>query len=308
MADIWRDAPGSRSSTSIIKKLVVSFGVGVLSVGLAWAGAGVVPVDKFVGRDQKKVRSATASGNSNDKLVGIEVAEAAQGESFEAAALEPLQAGQLYAGSAKVSLYPRPEDYVSPPSRMQHGSRDQEQVRNHDPERKRRLRDRNSRSRLQGALGRKPQLPLYGRLRHRSGQLDHRLGRGIRTLGPIHRHAGLQGDTVVLTLIDAVYWEAHLNNLCPGDPCGLIDIAQQLSEETGLPATSFIFASTHSHTAMDFIGGWGGVPDWYMQQATDSLKASALQALASMEPAVLEAGESIVRERNGERRRVLPFC
>jgi hypothetical protein len=111
-----------------------------------------------------------------------------------------------------------------------------------------------------------------------------------------------QGDTLVLTLIDAIYWEAHYASMCPGDPCGFIDIANQLAEQTGLPPKSFVFASTHSHTSMDFIGGWGAVPDWYMQQATESLKAAVVHALNSMQPAVLEAGESIVRERNGERR------
>jgi hypothetical protein len=111
-----------------------------------------------------------------------------------------------------------------------------------------------------------------------------------------------QGHTLVMTLIDAVYWEAHYNSMCPKDPCGFLDLADQLAAETGLPAESFVFFSTHSHTAMDFIGGWGAVPDWYMQQATDSLKASVVHALNSMQPAVLEAGETILRERNGERR------
>jgi hypothetical protein len=111
-----------------------------------------------------------------------------------------------------------------------------------------------------------------------------------------------QGDALVLTLIDAVYWEAFYSNMCPRDPCGFLDLADQLAAETGLKPESFVFASTHSHTAMDFIGGWGGVPDWYMQQATDSIKASATHALNSMEPAILETGETILRTRNGERR------
>jgi hypothetical protein len=107
-------------------------------------------------------------------------------------------------------------------------------------------------------------------------------------------------ETVVLTLIDAVYWEAYYNNMCDG--CGFLELADKLAAETGLKPESFVFASTHSHTSPDFIGGWGGVPTWYMEQATASLETSVKQALASMEPAVLEAGEVIARQFNGERR------
>ena len=42
---------------------------------------------------------------------------------------------------------------------------------------------------------------------------------------------------------------------------------------------------------LDFIGGWGGVPDWYMRQVTDALKQSATEAVQSERPAVLEDGE-----------------
>jgi hypothetical protein len=296
----WKDAPGvspAERHRSTARKLLTSFLVGLLSVGVAWAGTGLMPVN-----DSAPESAAT----STTDYVGIDESSSATktvSTSRKAllAELPALQAGQLYAGAAKVSLYPRPDDYRAgyPDARWE---RDQEKCETFSP----------SQAGVEAAA------THVADFRVKWPENPDCLYMGGYGIGPMHsitswdEEFGLwsrsiamqdsQGDTVVLTLIDAVYWEAHYNSLCPGDPCGFIDIANQLAEQTGLPAKSFIFASTHSHTSMDFIGGWGAVPDWYMQQATESLKASVIHSLNSMQPAVLEAGESILRERNGERR------
>ena len=302
MANDWKDAPGVSPSLrrkATLKKLLVSTIVGALSMGVAWAGAGLVPVDDFVGRSHEQ-KEARTKGTTNG-FTGIETRSGGEGLAVSDAALEPLEGAQIYAGAAKVSLYPRPEDYQTtfPGATWE---RDQEKCETLAPnetavsETATHVADfrvrwtENPNCLYMGGYGIGPMNSIT--------EWDEEYGLWSRSIAM----QDAAGKTVVLTLIDAVYWEAHFNNLCPGDPCGFIDLANQLAAETGLPAESFIFASTHSHTSMDFIGGWGAVPDWYMQQATDSLKASATQALASMEPAVLEAGESIVRERNGERR------
>ena len=297
----WKDAPGQSPSTrrrATARKLLTSFLVGLLSVGVAWAGTGLMPTGATAPGER-------ATGHHEKKFIGLDASSTAteaqtSSTQADAAPLPPLQAGQIYAGAAKISLRPRPEDYqaVYPGARWEH---DQTKCETFTP----------SQSAIEGLMH-------VADFRVRWPENPDCLYMGGYGLGPMNSITswdddyGLwarsiamqdaQGDTLVLTLIDAIYWEAHLNSLCPSDPCGFLDLAQQLSAQTGLPAKSFMFASTHSHTSMDFIGGWGAVPDWYMQQATDSLKTAVLDALASLQPAVLENGETIVRERNGERR------
>jgi hypothetical protein len=284
MSDMWKSAPGaSRSARSIVRKLAGSFLVGAMSIGLAWAGQGLVPV------------SADKALEDTVGEVAPAARQAPEGDTFAAgdAPQLDLTSGQLLAGAAKVSLRPQPEQYggtweqnydkcanLAPnPTGFQEGAMHVADFRVRWAE--------NPNCIFMGGYGIGPMNPIV--------KWDDEYGLWSRSV------AMSDGtDTVVLTLIDAVYWEAHYNNMCDG--CGFIELADKLAEETGLTPESFIFASTHSHTSPDFIGGWGGVPEWYMQQATDSLQASAKQAVASMEPAVLEAGEVLARQFNAERR------
>ena len=292
----WTTPPGgTRAPRNIAKTLLTSLIVGVLSVGMAWAGAGLVPVSVDKATD-------SAQGRGVENFQGAE--ESGDGGAPAAAAYSPadLQPGQILAGAAKVSLFPRPEDYQEqfPGARWE---QDQTKCEFTDP----------------SGNGIKEGATHVADFRVRWPENPDCLYMGGYGIGPVNsitswdeefglwsRSVAMQdsnGDALVMTLIDAVYWEAFYNSLCPGDPCGFLPLAEQLAEETGLKPENFVFFSTHSHTAPDFIGGWGAVPDWYMQQATDSLKASAKAALAQMEPAVLEAGEAIVRQHNSERRR-----
>jgi hypothetical protein len=310
----WDAPPGASATRRTARKVVVSFIVGALSIGAAWAGTGLMPVrdkvDAIVGNEvplpKAKVDKNFLAGTS----ASVETSEAEAAATYSPADLQP---GQILGGSAKVSLFPRPEDY-------------QEQFPGARWETKQELCETmaedgsgasNAPTHVADFRVRWPENPdcLYmggygiGPM-NAIGSWDDEYGLWARSIAM----QDAQGDTLVLTLIDAVYWEAYYNSMCPGEPCGFLDLAQQLAEETGwkgtreasdpgaLPPESFVFASTHSHTAMDFIGGWGGVPDWYMQQATYSLKASVRASLDSMQPAILEAGESILRARNGERR------
>lgn len=289
--DMWNTPPGgSRSPRRIARTILTSFIVGVVSVGMAWAGAAIVPVaaDKDSLNEDNDVTSFVGEESGGEEEVAT--------SSYSPADLEP---GQILAGATKVSLYPRPEDYkeqfpgarweqdqskceITSPSGVQEGATHVADFRVRWPE--------NPNCLYMGGYGIGPMFSI--------ASWDEEYGLWARSVAM----QDANGDALVLTLIDAVYWEAYYNSLCPGEPCGFLDLARQLAEETGLPAKSFNFFSTHSHTAMDFIGGWGAVPKWYMQQATDSLKASVKGALGSMEPAVLEAGENILRARNAERR------
>ncbi len=93
------------------------------------------------------------------------------------------------------------------------------------------------------------------------------------------------------------------------DDCGIKQLTEQLAadEELGLEAEDIVVAATHAHSAPDFIGGWGFVPDWYMEQVADTIKATVRDAVDSMRPAVLEHGERTARPFNRERRRHVPL-
>ena len=112
-------------------------------------------------------------------------------------------------------------------------------------------------------------------------------------------------DTIVLTVVDGEGWLWDYAQKCTD--CGAKQIADALSKDPELAARnvtakSFVLHATHSHAAPDFIGGWGFVPNWYMAQVTETIKATAKQAVLSMVPAVLETGEQEARANNSERR------
>ena len=284
MPDLWKSAPGAaRVSRSVVKKLAGSFLVGAMSVGLAWAGQGLVPVS---------TESTLERVTENVAPVARQAPEGRSTATGDTPQLD-LSSGQLLAGAAKVSLRPEPEKYggtwEQDYDKCANLAPNQEGVQEglmHVADFRVRWAE-NSDCIFMGGYGIGPMNPIV--------KWDDEYGLWSRSV------AMSDGtDAVVLTLIDAVYWEAYYDNMCEG--CGFLELAEKLAGETGLKPESFIFASTHSHTSPDFIGGWGGVPEWYMQQATESLEASAKQAVASMQPAVLEAGEVVARQFNAERR------
>ena len=285
----WNQPPGGvrppRSFRAQARKILASLLVGVVSVGVAWAGAGLVPMNGLA-TDQLETPGAPRP-QARDAQGGL--VEGTSG-GFDIAAVE---AGQIMAGAVKVSIKPRPGDYggiweqdrdkcvTLPPNEQSFP-----EMATHVADFRVRWAE-NSNCIYMGGYGIGPMNPITS--------WDDEYGLWARSI------AMSDGtDTVVLTLLDAVYWEGRYNSMC--DACGFLDLQEQLAQETGLKAESFIFASTHSHTAPDFIGGWGGVPSWYMQQVTDSLKTAAKEAVQNMQPAVLETGEALARQFTGERR------
>lgn len=107
-------------------------------------------------------------------------------------------------------------------------------------------------------------------------------------------------DVAVLTQVDGVYWHGRYDTFC--DRCGSLDIADDLSTEFGIPASSFFIAANHSHNSPDFIGAWGGVPSWYMEQVGEAIRDSIRETLATTEPARLQAEEAFTRSLNVQRR------
>jgi hypothetical protein len=112
-------------------------------------------------------------------------------------------------------------------------------------------------------------------------------------------------DTAVLTVLDAEGYLHEYASKCEAanrPACGARGIAETLGAELGFDPDGMVISSTHAHSSPDLIGGWGFVPDWYFAQVVDSIHASVREAVAGMQPAILETGEELARPFNGERR------
>ena len=320
----WNQPPGGvrppRSFRQPARKILTSFLVGVISMGVAWAGAGLVPVNDLAPDAAEQLNGSSDAVTAT----GEETPGATGGSGFDA---QSLASGQLLAGAVKYSIKPRPEDY--------NGTWQKENCRTLPSE----TPDEDNWQEYPKHLEETVLNNLHNEthvadFRVRWNEHSNCIYMGGYGLGPMFPITGWDdeydlwaravamsdgNDTVVLTLLDAVYWEGRYNSMCDG--CGFLDLSEQLAESYGYKPTgggpngdqpvpgangitpaSFVFASTHSHTSPDFIGGWGGVPPWYMQQVTDTLKAAATEAVKVMQPAVLETGEVIARQFNGERR------
>jgi hypothetical protein len=235
VADIWNQVPGAAKSTSramtVLKKLIGSFLVGALSVGMAWAGASLVPAA------DETIDSGAVLGGRKDVLpnnTGITAGDGAGATAGETSTLNlDLGTGRLMAGAAKVSLEPRPQDYngtwetnydkcatlSDSPGGVQEGATHVADFRVRWAE--------NPNCIYMGGYGIGPMNPIV--------DWDDEYGLWTRSVAMSDGQ-----DTFVLTLIDAVYWEAQYNNMCSG--CGFTDLAQELAAETGLKPESFIQA------------------------------------------------------------------
>lgn len=109
-----------------------------------------------------------------------------------------------------------------------------------------------------------------------------------------------QGDALVLVVVDAEGWFWDYSSKC--DDCGIKQITQRMGRELDIDPGGIVVASTHSHTAPDLLGGWGFVPDWYMQQVTTAVEDVIRTSVTEAVPAVLEVGETLARPHNRERR------
>lgn len=249
---------------------------GMFFVGSVWAGVGLAPV-----------HPGDAPGTVTNVTSILDVPIAAAGE--------PPTTDELLVGAAKVSIEPNPnaeagEVWVRDKNAclpLTTGNVEGTLTHVADP---RVTWIENNNCIYMGGFGIGPSQPILA--------FDQEYGLWVRS-------AAFQKNdkTVVLSILDGEGYFAKYNRMCPTElACGFDDIQTQLGAELNLDPASFIFASTHAHSAMDFIGGWGGVPEWYMRQVANALRDSVRGAVAAMVPARLEAGDTIARAHNGERR------
>ncbi len=107
-------------------------------------------------------------------------------------------------------------------------------------------------------------------------------------------------DTAALAVVDGEGWLWDYANKC--DDCGAAQIADRVAGATGVDPAGIVVAATHAHSAPDFIGGWGFVPDWYMRQVTEAIVTALTEAITTMDAAIVEVGEELARPFNRERR------
>ena len=276
--------------------MLVGLLTGALMVSAAWAGVAFTPLP---------VPSGPATGVVDGATAGLTDATGATSNPLSQL---NLHAGQLLVGAAKASTAPRPKDMAK---RFPGARWETDMTKCHTlepawfadlptsavmamdgianpgstwPE--------NPNCIYQGGFGIGPMNPVKA--------FDKTLGLWVRSLAISD---GKQ--TIILSVVDGEGWLWDYRSKCTD--CGAKQIAQTLAADPALKArhvtaASHILHATHSHASPDFIGGWGFVPNWYMAQVTDTIKATAKAAVMSMQPATLEAGEIEAREYNNERR------
>jgi hypothetical protein len=266
-----------------LKFALSSLLIGAMSIGIAYAGATLVPVD--------------LSKDAAPEARQAAIAQAAMSQQADAGAPVTLQPRQVLAGSAKASMEPRPQDWGGT------WETDREKCATFEP----------SESGFSGTATH----VTGGNTRVKWAENPNCIymgGYGIGPMNPITSWSDPYGlwvrsvaigdgdDTVIMTVLDGVYWEARYNSMCGPNPCGWYDIIDELSADLDIDRSGFFLAATHSHTSPDFIGGWGGVPQWYMDQITAAIKATIRAAVDEMRPALVETSEVLARPYNGERR------
>ena len=212
-----------------------------------------------------------------------------------------LKTGQVLAGAAKMSTEPRPEDYggtweKSPEKCETLSENGVSQLTTNTQEMVDHLVvagspwPENPNCIYMGGFGIGPMNPV--------SSWDQDRGLWVRAFALRDR----DGDDLVLAIIDGEGYFWDYGSKC--DDCGIKQLTASLAadESLGLKSENLVIAATHAHSSPDFIGGWGFVPDWYMTQVSDTIKATIRAAMASMRPAILEAGEHEARPFNSERR------
>jgi hypothetical protein len=284
------------------KKFATALLTGAVMVSGAWAGASLVPVD-----DAKKAVDQTAAPALPETPATPPATPPAEPQQPGAALPAPppdaasLPEGRVLAGAAKTSIFPRPEDYDGTWERSKEKCStmsestftaimdDPVEVGDHLaaagspwPE--------NPNCIYMGGFGIGPMNPVTS--------WDDELGLWVRAVALRDR----QGDDLVLVVLDGEGYFWDYGSKC--DDCGIKQITAELADDAtlGLKAEDIMVAATHAHSSPDFIGGWGFVPDWYMEQLSDSIRSTIREALATMRPAALEYGEHEARAFNSERR------
>jgi hypothetical protein len=288
---------------TFVKTSLVAGLTGALTVGAAWAGVGLVPVPV-------PTSESAAPGAVSDLVPAPAAGSAEEGSDAAPATVPSLEGGQMLVGAAKTNLYPTPD---APAIKAEFPDavweRNAAKCKTLAPDYIQRL--------LTNTQEEVDHLASSGSPWPENPNCLYMGGYGLGPMNPIVEFDDKNGlwvramaisdgkDLIVLSVIDAEGWLWDYASKC--DACGIKQIGETLAADPelakrGFTAESFNLHATHSHTAMDFLGGWGFVPDWYMFQATEAIKQAVKDAVVGMEPALLETGIVDARQHNSERR------
>jgi hypothetical protein len=271
---------------------------GAIMVSGAWAGASLVPGD---GAQDSVTDGAVSAEPENQAPPPATPPEDSADVPAPPPAPASLRDGQVLAGAAKTSIFPRPEDYNGTWERSQ--------------EKCATLSESAFAQIMDDPVEAGDHLAATGSPWPENPNCIYMGGFGIGPMNPVtswNEDPGLwvravalrdrEGDDLVVAVLDGEGYFWDYASKC--DDCGIKQLSAELAGDAalGLEAKDIVVAATHAHSAPDFIGGWGFVPDWYMEQVSDSIKSTIREALAAMRPAVLEYGEDGARPFNSERR------
>lgn len=226
---------------------------------------------------------------------------------------EDLPAGQLYVGAAKRNLYPTPDEEAG-----EYWERDPAKCNQLSENLLINIADQpdhlmtagstwpeNPNCIYQGGFGLGPTNGVSdfdGGVPNADGSYDDpdALGIWVRALSLSDGE-----DTIILSIVDGEGYLWDFANKC--ERCGAKqigeDVAASLTEQ-GYPVSKdgIVLAATHTHAGPEFLGAWGFVPDWYMEDVTALIHEAMEEAVTSAVPAVVEIGEEEARRWNSERR------
>jgi hypothetical protein len=285
-----------------LKRVLTAFLVGAFMVSSAWAGASLLPVSTE--KASESVAGKTAKEQERQRHAATPATDpattAANGQ-VQVPDPSSLKDGQVLAGAAKTSTEPRPQDYDGTWEKSK--------------EKCETLSENGVNQLATNTAEMVDHLAVAGSPWPENPNCIYMGGFGIGPMNPVSswdQDRGLwvravalrdkDGDDLVLAILDGEGYFWDYANKC--DDCGIKQIAESLAADKslGLKRDNIVIAATHAHSSPDFIGGWGFVPDWYMNQVSDTIKSTIRQAMASMRPAVLEVGEHEARPFNSERR------
>jgi hypothetical protein len=122
----------------------------------------------------------------------------------------------------------------------------------------------------------------FGPVRRSTGILQPLYARALA----LRAADGATAHTVVFVAIDSQgYFSAY-----QAGPYGFEDIRARASAVLGIPVANIILASTHSHSAPDTVGFWGGVPTSYLALVRDQTISAITQTVQALAPATLSVG------------------
>lgn len=255
---------------------------GITAVSAGWAAVGVAPVATELPLEAAAGDTATDLGVIPQRVADLVVAATAgSGQGPAGGGTDALGPGQALVGTSVVDITPAPPEGET--------------------------------WQTEGCATGIPNEAMAGTRKTTTPDCIYMGGRGlgpsepITTIDPANPLEvrtvafGDGADWAVLTQVDGVYWHGRYDTFC--DRCGSLDIADDLAAELGVPASSFLIAANHSHNSPDFIGAWGGVPEWYMEQVGEAIRASIRSALDAPQPAVLQTEEAFTRTLNVQRRK-----